>query len=301
MKETNRSGYIFALAATAFWSFNFIVARGLNEQIDPISLAFYRWVTASIAFTPLALKSLIKEFKVVRNNLPYLSIVSLIGVTIFNTLIYYAGRSTTAVNMSMIVIITPVFIALISFFFLKEKLSLIKIAGMVIVIFGALILVSAGHPGQIFSINLVFGDLLMFVAALIFSVYSIMLRFKPKGLSLFAFQYISFLLGLLFLLPFFIAVQIKAPVPIPSGRILLSVLYVGIFASLTSFVLWNKAISMIGAVKAGIIYDTMPLFSAISAGIVLNEEFKSYHWLSFILIVTGIVIANGMIRIRSRL
>ncbi len=297
MKDPNKAGYLYALAATAFWSVNFIVARGLSDQIDPISLSFYRWLTAAVAFTPLALKALIREFKAVRANLPYLCIVSFIGITVFNTLIYLAGRSTTAINMSMIVITTPVYIALFSFLFLKERLGYIKITGMIIVILGALTLVSAGHPGRIFSMSPVFGDLLMLVAALTFSAYSLLLRFKPKDMSLFSFQYTTFLLGLLFLLPFFIAVQIKAPVPLPAGRVLYSILYVGIFASLTSFVLWNRAITLIGAVRAGIIYDTMPLFSALSASLILGETFRGYHWISFILIVLGIVIANGMVRI----
>jgi drug/metabolite transporter (DMT)-like permease len=295
MEEKSRSGYLYALAATALWSFNFIVARGLSDQIDPISLAFYRWLTAALAITPLAVKGLIREFKAVRKNLPYLCIVSFLGVTVFNTLIYFAGRSTTAVNMSMIVITTPVYIALFSLVFLKERLGSVKIAGMAVVILGALILVSGGRPGRIFSMNPVFGDLLMLLAAMIFSAYSLLLRFKPKELSLFPFQYLTFLLGLLFLLPFFIAAQIKSPSPLPGGKVLLSILYVGIFASLTSFVLWNKAISQIGAVRAGIAYDSMPLFSAILAGLFLGEEFRSFHWISFLLIVVGILIANGMI------
>lgn len=299
MEEKNTSGYAYALGATALWSFNFIVARGLSDQIDPISLAFYRWLTAAIAMTPLAIRALIREFGVIRKSLPYLCVVSFAGVTVFNTLIYFAGRSTTAVNMSMIVITTPVYIAVFSSLFLKERLGLVKITGMTVVILGALTLVSAGRPGRIFSMDPAFGDLLMLLAAMVFSAYSLLLRFKPKELNLIPFQYATFLLGLLFLLPFFIVVQVDDPSPLPRGDVLLSILYVGVFASLISFILWNRAISQIGAVKAGIAYDSMPLFSAILAGLFLGEEFRSYHWISFVLIILGIVIANGMISLRS--
>ena len=40
------TGYLFALGATAIWSGNFIVARGLSNDIPPVSLAFFRWMTA---------------------------------------------------------------------------------------------------------------------------------------------------------------------------------------------------------------------------------------------------------------
>ncbi len=55
------SGYLFAISATAIWSGNFIIARGLIENIPPISLAFWRWVVAVTVFLPFALKPLIAE------------------------------------------------------------------------------------------------------------------------------------------------------------------------------------------------------------------------------------------------
>ena len=56
-------GYFFALAATAIWSGNFILARDLNESISPINLAFLRWVIAIIVFLPFAYKHLISDGK----------------------------------------------------------------------------------------------------------------------------------------------------------------------------------------------------------------------------------------------
>ncbi|PID99762.1 MAG: EamA family transporter, partial [Acidobacteria bacterium] len=52
-------GYVFAVAATAIWSVNFIIARGLVESIPPVSLAFWRWFVAVLVFLPFALKTLL--------------------------------------------------------------------------------------------------------------------------------------------------------------------------------------------------------------------------------------------------
>ena len=86
------AGYAFALGATAIWSGNFIVARGLSDSIPPVTLAFWRWVVATVVFLPFALKSLIAEWDMLKKHLPYLSITALLGVTIFNTLVYVAGH-----------------------------------------------------------------------------------------------------------------------------------------------------------------------------------------------------------------
>ena len=120
------SGYLFAIAATAIWSGNFIIARGLNESIPPISLAFWRWVVAVIVFLPFALKPLIAERNILKQNLPYLCVTSLLGITIFNTLIYFAGHTTTAINLSLISITFPIFIIILSRIFFRELITINK-------------------------------------------------------------------------------------------------------------------------------------------------------------------------------
>jgi drug/metabolite transporter (DMT)-like permease len=102
------------MSATALWSGNFIIARGLSESIPPVSLAFYRWVVAAIVFLPFALKPLLREWDCLRTHLPYLSMTALLGVTLFNTLIYFAGHTTTALNLSLISITFPIVIVILS-------------------------------------------------------------------------------------------------------------------------------------------------------------------------------------------
>ena len=103
-------GIGFALLAIAFWSGNFVVSRGLSDSIHPINLAFYRWLMASLIFTPFAIRGLIKEWGIIKKHIPYLLLTAFLGVSTFNTLIYFAGRSTTAVNMSLIMLTFPIFI-----------------------------------------------------------------------------------------------------------------------------------------------------------------------------------------------
>jgi len=73
------SGYLFAIGATALWAGNFIIARGLSDSISPINLAFYRWVVAVIVFLPFALRPLISEWDILKENIPYLSITFFTG------------------------------------------------------------------------------------------------------------------------------------------------------------------------------------------------------------------------------
>jgi len=132
---------------------------------------------------PLALKSLIAEREILKNNLPYLLITSLLGITIFNTLIYLAGHTTTAINLSLISITFPVFIVIFSRIILGELITLNRAVGIILVILGVVILISRGDFSRILSISFAIGDVWMLMAAIIFAIYSILLRHKPKQLS----------------------------------------------------------------------------------------------------------------------
>ncbi len=286
------SGYLFAIGATALWSGNFIIARGLNESISPISLAFWRWVVAVIVFLPFALKPLITEWDILKENIPYLSITSLLGITIFNTLIYIAGHTTTAINLSLISITFPVFIIILSRIFFHELISVNKGFGIIFVAAGVVLLITKGTLSRLLNISFAIGDVWMLAAAITFAIYSILLKRKPEQLSIWAFQLSTFILGLIFLFPFFIWEYVTVPPIEFDAKTVVSILYVGVFASLSAFVLWNKAIAKVGPSKAGMIYYTLPLFSGFLAHLFLKEDIGMMHFYCVLLIVSGILTAN---------
>ena len=290
--QNTLSGYLCAVAATALWSGNFIIARGLNESIPPISLAFWRWIVAVLVFLPFAWKPLVAERHILKKHLPYLAITALLGITIFNTLIYFAGQTTTAINLSLISITFPIFIVILARIVFRELLTGYKVIGITLVITGVSFLVTGGQLNVLLNISFAIGDLWMLCAAIIFAVYSILLKSKPPRLSIWSLQLSTFILGLMFLFPLFIwEWNVTGPVNYDK-KVVGSIFYVGVFASLAAFVLWNKAIAAVGPAKAAMIYYTLPLFSGLLAHLFLNEKISSLHLYCLVLIVAGILIAN---------
>ena len=198
------SGYLFAVGATAIWSGNFIIARAFNQSIPPVTLAFFRWTVAVIAFFPFAIKTLIAEKDILAKNIPYLIITSFLGVSLFNTLVYIAGQTTTAFNISLISITFPIFVIIFSRFFFGDLITLNKGIGIIFVISGVAFLTTKGDFSSLLNLTFAIGDIWILIAAISFAIYSILLKRKPNGLSINAFQLSTFLLGLTFLLPFFI-------------------------------------------------------------------------------------------------
>lgn len=297
MKKINSNastyGYLSAIAATLFWSGNFTIARGVIENIPPISLAYWRWTTAIIILAPFAIKSLISDWVIVKSNFIYLSITSILGVSLFNTLVYIAGHSTSAINMSLIAITFPVFIIIISRFIFNELITFNKGLGILLVISGVIILITKGDLSILKTISFVAGDLWMLLAAISFALYSILIKHKPAGLGTRSFQLSTFVIGLLFLTPFYIWESVSTGFQIQTidRNTFYSILYLGVFASLFSYILWGKAVEFLGPTKPAMIYYTLPIFSGLIAYLILGEKIENIHLLSMLLILTGVLTA----------
>jgi len=285
-------GYLCAIGATIFWSGNFIVARELNQSVPPISLAFWRWLVAVIVLFPFAFRSLVTEWAILKKSLAYLSVTAFLGVTVFNTLLYFGGQTTTAINLSLISITSPIFIVIYARLFLSEALTLYKVTGIILVVAGVVWLITHGNPSSLLSLTFVIGDLWMLVGAIVFAIYSILIIKKPAQISIWAFQLSTFMLGLVFLLPFFVWEHLLVTQAIFDAGAIYSILYLGVFASLFAFVLWHQSILIIGVSKAGITYYTLPLFSGVLAWFLLDENIGMVHFTSGVLIVSGILMAN---------
>ena len=287
-------GLAFALVATLLWSGNFIVARALHKSVSPVSLAFFRWLTATVFLLPVAYPRLRSEWKRLLPHTKLLSFAALTGVTLFNTFIYVAGRYSSAMNLALIgTTAAPVFVLVITGLFLKQRVSGAQIAGAVLCIAGIGLLISKGNLHQLSQFRFSVGDLWIFGAALAFAIYTVLVRRKPEELSATTFLFAIFFLGTLFLLPAYLFELGEGTTFEWNTTILLVFLYLGIGASVIAFLSWNISIRAIGPVRTALLGNLIPVFSSIEAVLILHEAFSWVTLVSLAVILTGILIANA--------
>lgn len=248
---------------------------------------------ATIVVLPFAVKPIYRNRSIIKSHFLYLLVTSVLGVSIFNTLIYMAGETSTSLNLSLISITFPVFTIILARIFLNEPITKSKVIGVFIIIFGVVLLVSKGDMGVLTSLSFAIGDLWMLLASLIFAVYSLLVKYKPEKLEPLSFLGTTFLLGLVFLAPFYFWLSDEFGLKNYDRVTLISILYVGIFASIIAYFLWNRSVDLIGPAKASMIYYTIPLFSGLLAFVVLGEEVMMLHFISGVCIVSGIMIAGS--------
>jgi drug/metabolite transporter (DMT)-like permease len=285
-------GVLFALCATLLWSVNFVIASGIKGHIPPIGMAFWRWTIACVVLAPFAIKSTFKNRSIIKQNIRFLAVTAVLGITIFATLIYFAGQTTSAVNLSLIAISIPLFIMVLSRIAFKEKVSATKMIGLATIIVGVLILITKGSLQSLLHIRFTTGDLLMLIASFFFASYTILVRLKPKELPPKVFLFSIFVLGVIFLFPVYLWEHLSYQRVIFDSTTLLATAYVGVFASLVSYYLWNEAITLIGTQKTALIYYLIPVFSGILAYFFLNQAIIMTQIVSMGIIITGLLLTN---------
>jgi drug/metabolite transporter (DMT)-like permease len=286
-------GFLFALFAVLLWSGNFVVARALHHRISPVSLAFIRWLGATVFLFPLAYQKLKAQWKDLLPHTRYLCLTALTGVTVFNTLVYVAGRYTTAINLALIgTTAAPVFVFLITALFLKQPLSRFQYAGITFCIAGILLLLSDGDWEQLSRFRFTAGDWWILAAALSFAIYTLLVRKKPHHLSPTVFLFALFFVGTLFLLPAFFIDRVLSAAIVWDAPVIGSLFYLSIGASVLAFLFWNNSIRDLGPAKTALFGNLIPVFSSLEASLILNERLSAIAIISFLVILTGILIAN---------
>ena len=290
-------GAALAILATLIWSGNFIIARGSKNDIPPITLAFYRWLSATIILLPFTWHTFIKEISILKKYFRYFLLTAVSGITLFNTFVYIAGHTTEAINMALLGTTTsPIMSVILARIFLKEPVPLTRVIGMLICIAGILLLLSKGSIDTLLSFSFTEGDWWMLGAALTFAIYNVCVRKKPSAMSSRNFLFTIFLIGTALLLPFYIyELKTKGGFEINTQNIG-AIFYLGLGASVICFLLWNKSIAYLGAGRASLFGNLIPVFSTIEAVLFLNEKVSLIHLYSFILVIAGLIIANLQIK-----
>ncbi len=284
--------YLLLVLTTLFWSGNFVLSRGMHADIPPLALSFWRWALALLILLVFSWRIFWRQRDIVVRERKFIIIQGLLGVTGFNSLIYLAVQSTTAVNAVLINSCTPILIALCALLINKEPLSPRQWTGILLSLSGVTLIMVGGDLGSLVELEFNRGDLLVLCAGLVWALYSVHLKSFPLDLHPFAYLTGIMIAGLIGIVPFYLlelGMGYKMVVNTPT---LTTIVYVAIFPSVLAFIFWNRAVRDIGATRAGSFIHLMPVFSSILAVFFLGESIELFHLQGIGLVFGGIFLAT---------
>lgn len=283
--------YALLIVTMLSWAGNSVASRAAVGEIDPASITALRWVIAAGILLPICGRRLIHFAPVLRQRALYLIMMGLMGFTIFNLLFYWAGHETTALNIALMQSVMPAVIMVGAFLFLRQPVAPLQWLGLILAFVGAMTVASQGDLSRIANLALNHGDAMMLLASLFYSAYSLMLRDRPAMPNLVFFTAIASsaaLSALIFLAGDVVVHGLSAPT-LKGWAVLL---YIAIFPSLLAQIFFIRAVELIGAGRAGLFSNLVPIFGAGFAVLFLNESFALFHGVALILILGGISLSE---------
>jgi len=282
--------YLLLSLTSLFWAGNVVLGRYVAGHVPPIALATLRWGGAFLVILPFAWPHMMREWHVIRGNLPMLVLLSITGIAAYNTVAYIGLQYTSALNALLIQSAGPLFIAFWSLVLFRTRLSWAQALGIAISLGGVLTILARGDIEALSAVDFNKGDLIFGGALMIFCIYSALIPYRPK-LHALAFLGFTTGVGALVNVPFALWEASRGYTVSLDGETMLTLAYVILFPSIFAYLCYNRGIELIGANRAAPFYHLIPVFGSVLAIGFLGEEPKLFHLIGYGLVLLGVFIA----------
>ena len=281
--------YLFLIIAAFFWGLNYYLAKIMLQDVNFIEAGFWRYFFGVITLLIISLKSF-PSLKLIKKRGLGILLIGVVGLFGFNFFFFLGLIQGSAVSASLIISLSPAITLLLSFMILKTALEVKHIIGVVVAFLGVVFLILKGNILNFEMVHFSESDLYILISCVFFSFYNVWVKIYSVDFPSSSF---TFLTNLVCLLSFSAILPFSEISAISSHgfSFWISAIGIGSLGTALAYFLWNKGIQIKGAGQAGIFMNFIPLFAAF-LGIFFDEKLYSYHYISGLLIILGMVIMN---------
>lgn len=289
MRENHHlQGHLLGAFTVLVWGTTFVSTKVLLRTFSPVEIMVTRF---ALGFAALLIASRGWMRAKERTHEALFALAGLTGVTLYFLMENIALTYISASLVGIIVAAAPLFTALFAALLLHEKLGHWFFCGFVCAMAGIALVSLAGVSELHFS---PLGALLGVGAALVWGVYSVIIRYLGSaGYATVPLTCRVFGYGLLFLLiPAFLEGFPAGPAAWLEPVHLANLLFLGLGASATCFVTWNRAVFLLGPVRTSAYIYATPIVTIVSSALILHETMTPSMWLGTVLALGGLVLSE---------
>jgi len=269
-----------------------ILIRSVSENVPPLTIAFYRLLFTVLLITPIFL--IYKKFRqeILNIDKRTFSLIILIGVILsLHFAFWITSLDFTSVASSVILVTAhPVLVAPIAYYFLKEKLSIVNIIGIVISIIGVVILVFGNYDLGPLSIDSLEGNIFAILGGIFAGLYILGGRKVRKTVSVVPYAFVVYLTSTILL--FFMCLFTNSKIIGLETKDLEILLLMAFISGILGHTVYNWSLKYIRASVASVALLGEPVGSTILAVIILSEIPSSFTLIGGIVIITGIYLTS---------
>lgn len=292
MKNKNNTLAMVAGLGSAFiFGLSFLFSKKALAHAEPLELISFRFLTAMLVMSVLLFFKVIKvDYK--GKNLKGLMLLGLMEPVIYFIFETYGIKYSTSSQAGLMISLIPIFVVILSAYFLKEKPSKLQLIFIALSVSGVMFIGLMGSSnsggGSLLGIILLLGAVLSAAAFTILS-RKLSRKFTPIELTYSMMVQAAVIFTIMSLInhlsnktmPLFFK-------PLHNKDFIISVVYLGILSSIVAYFLINYTLSKIEASKSAVISNIATIVSIIAGVIFLKESFEYYHVIGSIMILAGV-------------
>ncbi|MFH1701075.1 MAG: DMT family transporter [Candidatus Zixiibacteriota bacterium] len=275
---------VLLIIAVWLWGVSFVATKLCLDYLTPSEIIAARFILA-LPFLYIISMQRKLSYSFVRGKWGLLALCGIIIAA--HLLVQVEGmKTTTATNTVWLLATIPIFIAVFSIIFLKEKLHFIQIGGIAIAAFGVILLISQGELSS-FDYLKSYGDWLILISCITWAIYTILAR-KLSSAAPLAVNNVVLTIAAIIIVPKVLFTSGLTPFMSLPPRIILALVFLGVFCLGLAFWFWAEALSRKPAAKVGAYIYLEPLSTMAVAPFVLNEQITPFHIFGGILVIWGV-------------
>lgn len=272
-------GYAIMLLVSILWGIGYTAAKICLQVMDPVTLTITRFLFAQLFFVPLLIKFWEKP---TRKDILLIILMGLTEVSIYQIAFFFGLSGMSAGLASILVSTEPIFIYMLAMAFLSEQLSFMKILGIVVSFIGIIFIYINNLNSKLAAISII----LVLFASFLWSIYMIISKPVVKKHNPLYVTSLSSFFGTIFLLPF-ISNSVLEITRMNTLQIY-SFVFLVVFATFLAFYLNLKGLQLLSASNASVFYYISPIFTVLSAYVLINEA------ITVNVIIGGIIVIGGV-------
>jgi drug/metabolite transporter (DMT)-like permease len=281
-----RHGLILAMVTTLIWSGNTVVTKAAAGVISPGSIGFYRWLIAFAVLLPFTAPAVWRHREAALRQWWKLAVLAALGMVIYQSLAYVAAATTSAINMAVLQGLTPLIAVVAAGFLAAEGLTRGRLIGGAVSLAGLVYLTARGNLSTLVDGGLHTGDMLMVVAVVANALYGVFLRRWSLPLPPWVQMQWQTFFATLLMMPMWL---LGPKSPLTAANLPL-VLYAALPTSLFAPWAWIQSVARLGAGRATMFINLIPILAAAIAWIWLGERLQPFHLIGGALTLAGVSI-----------
>jgi len=281
--------HLAGIVAMIFWGMSFVWSTQVYQSLNPTATIFLRLVVATIFFTAILFSFRLNE-KIELKHLKIFALAAMFEPFLYFIFEGYGLKNTSPIIGSGIVAMIPLVTPVAAHFFLKERLTPMNIVGLIVSFVGVIVMLLnrnlefvASPKGIIFLCGCVF-------VAVGYSIALIKLTKLYKPLTI---TWMQNIIGMIYFIPMVFIMEHFQPSDFANvGSYIVPLVCLGVFCSATAYALWAFAYSKLGASKANVYTNLIPVFTAIFSYFIVHETLTANKIIGIVLVVIGLVLSQ---------